>query len=134
ADGVLYVADTGTFHVLAVHPKTRRVRTLAGFMPTGSPAMRAAGDGGPAVSAMLGEPGGMAVSPSGQLYVTDRTNHRVRSVDLRTGVITAVAGSGTAAVRPGDVDGHGGGAFSGDGRAARRAGLAVPSDVAVGPD
>ena len=50
------------------------------------------GDGGPAKAASLNEPKGLCVDQAGNLYIADSENHVVRRVDLRTGVITTVAG------------------------------------------
>lgn len=54
------------------------------------------GDGGPARAASLNEPKGLCVDQAGNLYIADSENHVVRRVDLRTGVITTVAGVSTA--------------------------------------
>jgi sugar lactone lactonase YvrE len=76
-----------------------------------------AGDGGPALSAKLKIPAGLAVDKDGNLYIADRENHRVRKVNAK-GVISTVAGAGTAG-------------FSGDGGPAIQAALNLPSGVAV---
>jgi DNA-binding beta-propeller fold protein YncE len=52
------------------------------------------GDGGPATAAGLNFPVGLAQDAAGHLYVADASNHRVRRVDARTGVITTLAGEG----------------------------------------
>ena len=53
------------------------------------------GDGGPATSALVNTPYGVAVNPvTGDVYFSDRVNHRVRVVDASTGVIRTVAGTG----------------------------------------
>ena len=85
-----------------------RIDTLAGGF---------AGDGGPAVAARLNLPYDVAVDSSGNLYITDRNNHRIRKVDS-TGTITTIAGTGK--------DG-----FSGDGGPATQAQLNFPTGVAV---
>jgi hypothetical protein len=74
------------------------------------------GDNGPATSASLGHPGGVAVDSVGNLYIADTYNHRIRKVS--NGVITTVAGNGTAG-------------FSGDNGPATSAELNDPSGVAV---
>src|ERR1017187_8206531 len=75
------------------------------------------GDGnGPASSSQLADPGGVAVDSAGNLYIVDADNARIREVS--NGVITTVAGSGTAG-------------FSGDGGPATGAQLYGPDGVAV---
>jgi len=53
------------------------------------------GDGGQATAAELDFPQGVAVDASGNIYIADRDNHRIRKVDVATGIITTVAGNGT---------------------------------------
>ena len=77
------------------------------------------GDGGAATSASLYYPAGVAVDGSGNLFIADSSNQRVRRVDAATGVITTVAGNGT-------LDG-----FTGDGGPATSASLWTPTGVAV---
>jgi sugar lactone lactonase YvrE len=114
--GHLYIADTMNHRVRRVDAATRHVTTLAGV---GHP--RFSGDGGPAVTAGLNEPVALAVSRCGMLYVADQSNNRVRMVDLSTGLISTVAGTGSAA-------------YNGDGIPATEAALAGPSGLALGGD
>lgn len=65
------------------------VETVAG---TGAPENN--GDVGPAPSINIGDPFGVAVGPDGALYITEVRNHRVRRLDLASGKLTTVAGSG----------------------------------------
>ena len=51
------------------------------------------GDGGPATSATLSGPKGVALAPDGSLYIADTENHAIRKVDTK-GVITTLAGTG----------------------------------------
>ena len=53
------------------------------------------GDGGPAAKALLRQPTGVAFDGSGNMYIADYMNHRIRKVDA-TGIITTIAGTGTA--------------------------------------
>lgn len=52
------------------------------------------GDGGPAQSATLAGPKGLAYGPDDTLYIADTENHVIRRVDLSTGIITTVLGNG----------------------------------------
>jgi DNA-binding beta-propeller fold protein YncE len=54
------------------------------------------GDGGPASQAAFFDPHAVVMGPGRQLYVADTRNHRVRRIDLRTGVVTTIAGNGSA--------------------------------------
>lgn len=74
------------------------------------------GDGGPAVKASVGGPFGVVIGPDGALYICETTNHVVRRVDLKTGIATTVAGSGTKG-------------YSGDGGSALKAKLNEPYEI-----
>ncbi|SFI56346.1 NHL domain-containing protein [Planctomicrobium piriforme] len=73
-------------------------------------------DGSAAASSSIGEPYGLVVGPDGALYVCEIANHLIRRIDLKTGVMTRVAGQGTAG-------------YSGDGGRARDAMLNEPYEV-----
>ena len=109
--GNLYIADTDNHRVRKVDT-SGVITTVAGTGEEGS-----GGDGGPAASAQLNEPHGVAVDGLGNLYIADHDNHRVRKVDP-AGVITTVAGTGALGFRE-------------DGGPATSAPVAYPSDVAV---
>ncbi len=79
------------------------------------------GDGGPALEATFNLPHEIRFDAKGDLYVVDMTNHAVRKIDMKTGIITTVAGNGT----PG---------YSGDGGPATKAQLAQPHSIQFGPD
>ena len=114
-DGTVFIADTFNHRVRRVDPGGA-VTTLAG---TGQAAF--SGDGGPAAAAALHWPHGLAVdSAGGGLYIADSANHRVRRVDLASGIITTVAGS--------DSPGAGG-----DGGPAAAAQLQDPKAVYAAP-
>lgn len=89
AEGALYIADTFNHVVRKLDPQTGIVTTIAG---TGE--ANFSGDGGPAVKATLRQPISIALDGEGGLYVADIGNHRIRRVDLATGIITTVAGTG----------------------------------------
>lgn len=66
--------------------------TITAFAGTGEKGF--SGDGGPAVKAKLNQPFGVAFDKAGNLYFSDTFNHRIRRVDVETGIITTVAGNG----------------------------------------
>jgi len=111
AAGNLYIAD-------ATNQRIRRIDTR-GIITTiaGNGVDAFAGDGGAAASASLGFPLGVAVDKSGNVYVADADNNRIRKIST-TGIITTIAGTGS-------------GGFAGDGGLATSATLNIPSDVAV---
>jgi sugar lactone lactonase YvrE len=114
--GNLYVADTMNHRIRKVDVVTGVIATIAG---TGQ--HRCSGDGGPATAAALNEPAALAVDGRGNLYIADQSNNRVRRVELSTGTITTVAGTGETG-------------YTGDGVPATEAGLSGPSGLAIGPD
>jgi uncharacterized protein YjbI with pentapeptide repeats/sugar lactone lactonase YvrE len=87
--GNLYIADPGNHRVRMVDTGGT-ITTVAG---TGSNGYN--GDGIDATTAHLNNPNGVAVDAAGNLYIADRSNHRVRMVDTG-GTITTVAGTGTS--------------------------------------
>ncbi|MEZ4365468.1 MAG: hypothetical protein R2939_04160 [Kofleriaceae bacterium] len=111
-DGNVYVADTFGHRVRRID--AGGVTTVVAGL--GSPGGR--GDGGPATSAEVDRPQGVAVDGLGNVYIADRGNHRVRKVDAGTGRISTVAGTGV-------------GGFGGDGGAAAAAQLQDPTGVAL---
>ncbi len=116
--GNVYVSSNGEGRVRRIDAATGQIRTVAGG---GSP-QDGVGDGGPATSAGLGSPNGLALDKDGNLYVTDTAynQHRVRKVTLSTGLIETVAGNGTQG-------------FSGDGGPATQAALDSPYGLALDP-
>lgn len=113
AGGTLYIADGGAHVIRQVDRATGIITTVAGNGLAGY-----GGDGGPATSALLFFPAGVAVDGSGNLLIAEAGNPRVRMVELGTGVITTLAGNGDFG-------------FDGDGGPASAAELALPSAVAV---
>ncbi|HVX67915.1 MAG TPA: hypothetical protein VHA11_14985, partial [Bryobacteraceae bacterium] len=113
AAGNVFFTDTDNDRVRKVST-TGTITTVAGngYADHG-------GDGGPATSATLNGPRGIAVDAAGNLYIADTFNHVIRKVSPG-GIITTVAGNALAG--PG---------FSGDGREATSARLNYPIDVAV---
>ena len=90
AAGHLYIAERDNHVIRKVDARTGLMSTLAGTATAGF-----SGDGGPAARAQLRQPHSIAVDPSGRrILICDIGNHRVRRVDLLTGVITTYAGTG----------------------------------------
>ena len=87
-DGKLYVADTLNDRIRAIDLASGVIETFAG---TGEPGY--AGDGGPAASAQLRKPRDIEIY-DGALYVADTDNSVIRKIDLSTGTISTVAGTG----------------------------------------
>ena len=92
-DGALYFCEMDGQRVRRLDPATKRVITIAGTGERGY-----SGDGGPALEATLSGPKGLAYAPDPALYVADTENHAIRRVDLTSGMITTVLGTG----QPGD--------------------------------
>jgi len=113
--GNLFFSDTFNNRIRRVDAKTGVITTVVGNGEKGY-----SGDGGPAIKAALNEPYGVVIDRAGNLYIADRLNRRVRRVDVASGVITTLAGTGEAA-------------YSGDGGPAAQAGLAEPNGLAFGP-
>ncbi|MCZ6633450.1 MAG: hypothetical protein O7G87_08600 [bacterium] len=110
--GNLYIADTNNHRIRKVD-RRGMITTVAGNGTNGF-----SGDGGPATGASLNFPRGVIVDGSGNLYIADTLNHRIRKVDEK-GMITTVAGTGD---RFGPL---------GDGGPATDASLSEPNSVYV---
>jgi sugar lactone lactonase YvrE len=110
--GNLFIADTGNERIRKVDLNTGIITTIAGTGETGFK-----GDGDLAKNARLANPLGLAIDKKGDLFVVDRGNNRVRKIDMSSGVISTVAGTGEAG-------------FSGDGSLATKAKLANPTGLA----
>ncbi|HEY0758988.1 MAG TPA: FG-GAP-like repeat-containing protein [Acidisarcina sp.] len=89
--GDLYIADGINCVVRKVDARTGIITTVAG---SGTPGYN--GDNGPATSAEIGVPAGLALDSSGNLYISDNYNGVVRKVAAGTGTITTVAGNPSA--------------------------------------
>jgi sugar lactone lactonase YvrE/predicted 2-oxoglutarate/Fe(II)-dependent dioxygenase YbiX len=103
ADDVLYIADGGTNRVRRVDLTSGVITTFAG---RGLDYLGHTGNGGPATSASIAMPAGIAVDPAGNVYFSENTFYcTVRKVDIATQVITRVAGSGSAGYCASEGDG-----------------------------
>jgi sugar lactone lactonase YvrE len=109
--GNLYIADSFNDRIRRVSLQTGIITTVAGNDDRGF-----SGDGGLATSAQLNFPRGVAVDSTGNIYIADTANHRIRRVDAATHVITTIAGTGRRG-------------FSGDDGPARAAALNAPQTI-----
>ncbi|HTB93148.1 MAG TPA: hypothetical protein VK728_09980 [Candidatus Sulfotelmatobacter sp.] len=84
------------FFVLPWRGRVQQFDSMTGGITTvaGNGESGLSGDGGPATGARLHFPKGIALDQSGNLYISDTENNRVRRVNLKTGIITTIAGNG----------------------------------------
>ncbi len=109
--GNIIFTDWGNNRVRKIDMSTGIITTLAGSASPGF-----GGDGGPSTAAQLYTPWGVACDPSGNIYIADQGNNRIRKITT-SGVISTVAGSAYG--------------FSGDGGQATAARLNYPTGVAA---
>ncbi|MFO0877922.1 MAG: hypothetical protein U0840_11265 [Gemmataceae bacterium] len=115
-DGHLFFVEIGNHVVRRVDARTGVITTVAG---TGKPGF--GGDDGPATKGQMNQPHSLAFDAAGHLYVCDILNHRVRRIDLKTGVITTWSGTGQRKTSP-------------DGSKIEGASLQGPRALAFAPD
>ena len=111
-DEIFYVADQLNQRIRKVDLKAQTVTTVAGTGEAGF-----SGDGGLGTAAQIHTPREISFGPDGRLYIADQMNHRIRALDLTTGIIETVAGTGEAG-------------YSGDGGDATSAQLNRPNGFA----
>jgi DNA-binding beta-propeller fold protein YncE len=114
-DGALYWADFGSNRVLRLDERERRITVVAGDGRKGH-----SGDGGPATAAQLSAPHEVRFDSKGDIVIAERDAHVVRHVDMRSRVITTLAGTGVAG-------------YAGDGGPASAAQLNQPHSIALDP-
>jgi sugar lactone lactonase YvrE len=114
-DRYLYVADTNHHRVRRIDLQSadKTITTIAGNGTEGY-----SGDGLAATSAQLSSPVDVDCDAAGNVYIADRDNHAIRRVDVATGVITTVAGTGVLG-------------YSGDKGPAAAATLNFPSGIFI---
>lgn len=88
-DGVLYVSDGLNHRIRKVDFASGTIETIAG---TGAPGF--SGDGGPATQAQIDNVRDLEMGPDGRLYLADSENDRIRAIDLGSGTIETVVGTG----------------------------------------
>lgn len=113
AAGDYYIISQGNHKVRKVTFGTGIISTIAGTGTAGF-----SGDGGLATAAEFDSPAGITIDATGNLYVADNSNHRIRKIDNSTGNISTIAGIGSAG-------------FSGDGSLATAAELNNPIGITL---
>jgi sugar lactone lactonase YvrE len=108
----LYIADTHNHRIRKLNLTTGTITTIAGS------AAGFSGDNGSATAAQLNLPTALAIDSNSNLYIADTQNHRIRRLNLSSGIITTFAGNGTQG-------------FSGDDGPATAAAIDSPSGLAV---
>jgi len=89
-EGMIYLADTWNNRVRKYDPKTEKVTAFAGTGEKGF-----TGDGGPAEKAKFGGVFCVSFDPEkANLFITDLDNRRIRKVEMKSGIVTTVAGNG----------------------------------------
>jgi len=114
--GNLYIADSSNDVVRKV-ASDGTITTLAGKGGVWADG----GEGGPAAQARLADPKSVVFDHDGNLLIADSGNDKIKKIDMASGVITTIAGTGKAG-------------YSGDGGPATKALLHEPRTLAVGPD
>jgi sugar lactone lactonase YvrE len=112
-DKALYFCDLDNQRIRRFDFATRRMTTIAGNGERGHQ-----GDGGPGTAASLNMPHELLFDRAGHIYIAERDSHVVRKVEAGTGVVSTVAGTGTAG-------------FSGDGGPGREAQLRQPHSIVI---
>lgn len=108
--GDLYLADVQNSVIRRVDALTHTISTIAGTPQTSG----YSGDGGAATQAQLSLPRGISIENDGNLLIADTGNNSIRRLDASTGIISTIAGDGTAG-------------YTGDGQLAGTARLSGPS-------
>jgi GT2 family glycosyltransferase/sugar lactone lactonase YvrE len=118
-NGDIYFADSNNHTIRRFDASNKpEIEPVAGNHDLGA---GFSGDNGPAISAQLDTPDGVAIAPDGDIIVADSHNDRIRRVDRPTGVIITIAGSGESG-------------YDGDDKPAVEAALNTPSAVATAPN
>lgn len=106
ARGDVYVVDKGSNRIRKIDSRTGIISTVAGVCRYGYD-----GDEKPAVRAMLHAPEAVIFDQDDNLYISDTMNHRVRKVDVKTGLIATVAGNGDSGYEDKNIGGCGAARF-----------------------
>lgn len=114
--GNLFFVERLNHLVRRVDAKTGVISTVAGTGQLGF-----AGDGGPVTQAQFNQPHSLAFDAAGDLFICDVINHRIRKIEMKTGIISTYSGTGEKKTAP-------------DGSAIAGAALHGPRALAFAPD
>ncbi|MDQ3011953.1 MAG: HYR domain-containing protein, partial [Acidobacteriota bacterium] len=114
ASGNTYISDTNFHRIRRIAPDGK----IFHFAGSATGVSGSAGDNGTATSARFNRPTALAIDAQGNLYVADSGNQRIRVINLATGIITSVAGTG-------------GTGYNGDNIAATNSSLYNPTGIAL---
>jgi trimeric autotransporter adhesin len=126
----VYIADSSNAIIREVNASTGIITTVAGRACTGACSL---GDGGPATSAVLDQPSGVAVDSAGNIYIADTGDDLVRVVNTQAATITIA----NVAIHAGDIETVAGNVnnigclASGDGGQATSACIQDPAGIAL---
>ena len=118
ASGNIYIADTENCMIRKVDVSTNKINRVAGATDGEDRLCGWSGDGGLATNTRLNKPQGVWVDASGNIYIADTENNRIRMVDATTQIISTIAGNG-------------GSGYTGDNGPATAAELHKPNGVLV---
>ena len=113
-DGALYICEVGNHRIQRLDLQDGTLTTIAGTGTAGY-----SGDGGPAPKAELNEPYEIRFDEHGNTYFVEMQNHIVRRIEVQSGIISTIAGTGKLG-------------FGGDGGPAKAAQLSAPHSIALG--
>ena len=88
-DGNMFIVEMMNHIIRRIDATDNTITTVAGTGQAGF-----SGDGGPANQAQLNRPHSIALDGAGHLYIADIANHRIRRVNLQSGIIDSIAGNG----------------------------------------
>lgn len=112
ASGTVYFVDANANRVRKINGTTGIITTIAGTGTAGS-----TGDGGQATAAEVNYPTGIVLDGSGNIYIADQNNNRIREISASTGIITTIVGTGVSG-------------YTGDGGQATAAKISTPVKLA----
>lgn len=94
SEGLLYIADSLNHRIRQLNPTTGELKTLAGNGTAGW-------QDGAGSTAQFNTPFGVALDNGERLFIVDRGNNRIRMIELKTGVVSTIAGDGTGGLKDG---------------------------------